>query len=140
MAGNKQVKKENESGSTDTENGEMHGTPANTLYYERLFSRRTARILSETGSWISFWLYPSPPRLEQRPDSLRSTMVLAKPKLVCDADACNRHLVAVLTALCALSQAVTCLRKCSESDLPLTAELDRVREELARTHICQACH
>ncbi len=45
----------------------------------------------------------------QGPDPQRSTMVLAKPKLVRDADACNRRLVAVLTVLCLcmwVSQAV----------------------------------
>ena len=37
---------------------------------------------------------------EDSPDLLRSRMVLAKLKVVRDAGAGNRHLVAVLTALC----------------------------------------
>ncbi len=43
-------------------------------------------------------LYPAPGNRMQRPDPLRLTMVLAKPKVVGDAGTCNRHLVAVLTA------------------------------------------
>jgi len=39
-------------------------------------------------------------RDEQRPNPQRGTMELAKPKVVRDPGACNRHLVAVLTALC----------------------------------------
>ncbi len=49
---------------------------------------------------ISVWLRPTPGHQEQRPDCRRSTMVRAKPKVVRDAGACNRRLVAVLTALC----------------------------------------